>query len=163
MKLKRGIKLLKSNGLTDVQKEQFINLLSQIEIDSIVIDKMQVEKLVDDLSILENEDISVNISFAIREIDPQITDSTLLLKPLVKIELLVNEKVLFFMRFVYSVVYIIKPENKKNIEAILSDSDIKDYFISKQVNKQLWPYLREEVSSTMSKCGLKPIYLQLLR
>lgn len=146
--------------LTNEQINTFRVLLDNIELVNISPISTQIKKHCLNESDYSRESVNFNLELANKENDPIISENNLLVTTKIRGKLEDGEKILFEMNFTYLTSFVIK-NKKETVVQILEDKTIAEFFVKNQITKFIWPYLREDVSSSMIKYNLTPVFLPM--
>lgn len=156
-----GISSRINKTLSKQQLELFRNLINSIELRDLITQKAVYERFELDLGKKENK-IEFRNSQKVETTDPVILkNGDVQFNPAYKIDILINETIAMSLFYHYGLVFQIL--DKETFDTVIKDEDVKQFFLSKQLPRITWSFLREEIYSAMNKCGIRSITLPMMK
>jgi len=142
-------------------REEFIlfnKLLKQIDFFDLI--HLNYSYSFDEDKLKNNSELVVDVNFSYDDKKYIFDDGLLYVFPkyFITIE---SEEIFFKLEVKYKASFEIN--DKEEVQKILSDEKVSDFFFNYQVSKFVWGFLREDLNRATSKRGIKPLVLKKLR
>jgi len=142
--------------MNEALNKKLYQLICSLELEEIVPIELHSARLGGELVKNEKTDFDIKLIFA--EGDPVVKDNNLIFRPMYEMLFKQRDTGIYKHTSKFAIVFSIK--DKSEYGSLWTDTELQELFKGQQINKLLWPLVRQHVIDGMTRLGLPPITLK---
>ena len=142
--------------MNEALNEKLVRLIATIDLSDILPVELHSARLGDGIGL--NEELQMDISLAFADGDPAQNGDMLIFRP--KYDLVIKKNKAGIFRQTTKFIVTFRVKDAAGWESVWSDAALQELFKSRQINKLLWPFFRQQVIDGMTRVGLPPVTLK---